>query len=140
MVTLPMNKEATQLSDPAFVGHTELIAGLCGLEDVTVMLASEQLTVTHVSTHVSLATAVQRVKKERICAILRLTCEAVGKLKQHPRIAVAGLNPHAGENGLFGDEETTEIRPAVEWAVPARHGLLPGRAPPALRRRGAEST
>jgi len=116
MVTLPMNKEATQLSDPAFVGHTELIAGLCGVQDVTIMLASEQLMVTHVSTHVSLATAIQRVKKERICAILRLTCQAVGKLIEHPRIAVAGLNPHAGENGLFGDEETTEIRPAVEWA------------------------
>ena len=116
LVTLPMNKQATQLSDPGFVGHTELIAGLCGVQEVTIMLASEQLIVTHISTHVSLLTAIQRVKKERICTILRLTCEALRKLKEHPRIAVAGLNPHAGENGLFGEEEINEIRPAVEWA------------------------
>ena len=116
MVTLPMNKEATQLSDAAFVGHTELIGALCGSADVTIMLASEQLIVTHVSTHVSLATAIARVKKERVCAILKLTSEAVRRLMPNPRIAVAGLNPHAGENGLFGREEIDEIRPAVEWA------------------------
>ena len=116
MVTLPMNKEATQLSDPRFVGHTELIGELCGVEDVTIMLASEQLIVTHVSTHVSLATAIARAKKERIATIIRLTVDAVRKLRPNPRIAVAGLNPHAGENGLFGDEEIREIRPAVEWA------------------------
>jgi 4-phospho-D-threonate 3-dehydrogenase / 4-phospho-D-erythronate 3-dehydrogenase len=116
VVTLPMNKEATQLSDPEFVGHTELIGGICGVKDVTIMLVSDQLIVTHVSTHVSLATAIERAKKERICTIIRLTCEAVRRLRENPRIAIAGLNPHAGENGLFGDEETKEIRPAVEWA------------------------
>jgi 4-hydroxythreonine-4-phosphate dehydrogenase len=116
IVTLPMNKEATQLSDPGFVGHTELIGNLCGVEDVTIMLASEQLIVTHVSTHVSLKEAIARAKKERICTILRMTSDAVCKLRPNPRIAVAGLNPHAGENGLFGDEEIREIRPAVEWA------------------------
>jgi 4-hydroxythreonine-4-phosphate dehydrogenase len=116
MVTLPMNKEATQLSDPQFVGHTELIGGLCGVADVTIMLASEQLIVTHVSTHVSLAEAIARVKQDRIRTILRLTVNAVAKLRPNPRIAVAGLNPHAGENGLFGKEEIQEIRPAVEWA------------------------
>ena len=116
MVTLPMNKEATQLSDPDFVGHTELIGRLCGSKDVTIMLASDQLIVTHVSTHVSLANAIARVKKERVSTIIGLTVEAVRKLRKNPRIAVAGLNPHAGENGLFGDEEIREIRPAVEWA------------------------
>jgi 4-hydroxythreonine-4-phosphate dehydrogenase len=116
IVTLPMNKEATQLSDPAFVGHTELIGGLCGVQDVTIMLASEQLIVTHVSTHCSLQEAIARAKKERIETILRMTSDAVCKLRPNPRIAVAGLNPHAGENGLFGDEEIREIRPAVEWA------------------------
>ena len=116
MVTLPMNKEATQLSDPRFTGHTELIGELCGARDVTIMLASDQLIVTHVSTHVSLATAIERTKKDRICTILRLTTDALRRLKKNPRIAVAGLNPHAGENGLFGDEEIREIRPAVEWA------------------------
>jgi 4-phospho-D-threonate 3-dehydrogenase / 4-phospho-D-erythronate 3-dehydrogenase len=116
MVTLPMNKEATQLTDPRFTGHTELIGELCGVTDVTIMLASEQLIVTHVSTHCSLAQAIERAKFGRICTILRMTSEALARLKPAPRIAVAGLNPHAGENGLFGDEEIREIRPAVEWA------------------------
>ncbi len=116
MVTLPMNKEATQLSDPEFVGHTELIGAVCGSPDVTIMLASEQLIVTHVSTHVSLRTAIERTKQDRIKKILRLTSDAVSRLKENPRIAVAGLNPHAGENGLFGREDIEEIRPAVEWA------------------------
>jgi 4-hydroxythreonine-4-phosphate dehydrogenase len=116
IVTLPMNKEATQLSDPHFTGHTELIGNLCGAKDVTIMLASDDLIVTHVSTHVSLATAISRVKKDRIATIIRMTCEAMKHLRRNPRIAVAGLNPHAGENGLFGDEEINEIRPAIELA------------------------
>ncbi len=116
MVTLPMNKEATQLSDPQFVGHTELIGSMCGVNDVTIMLASDQLIVTHVSTHCSLAEAIARAKRPRIQTILGMTCVAVSKLIKNPRIAVAGLNPHAGENGLFGREEIEEIKPAVEWA------------------------
>lgn len=116
MVTLPMNKEATQLSDPEFVGHTELIGGICGSEDVTIMLVSDQLIVTHVTTHVSLAEAIRRVKQPRVRRIIELTCAAVSRLKENPRIAVAGLNPHAGESGLFGREDIDEIAPAVEWA------------------------
>jgi 4-phospho-D-threonate 3-dehydrogenase / 4-phospho-D-erythronate 3-dehydrogenase len=116
MVTLPMNKEATQLSDATFTGHTELIGELCGSSDVTIMLVSDKLIVTHVSTHVSLAKAIARATKDRILKILELTAGAVGRLRENPRIAVAGLNPHAGENGLFGDEEIREIRPAVEAA------------------------
>jgi 4-hydroxythreonine-4-phosphate dehydrogenase len=116
VTTLPMNKEATQLSDASFVGHTELIAGVCGVQDVTIMLASEQLVVTHVSTHVSLREAIERVKKERISKIIQLTCDALLRFKPDARVAVAGLNPHAGEGGLFGHEEVEEIVPAVEWA------------------------
>jgi 4-phospho-D-threonate 3-dehydrogenase / 4-phospho-D-erythronate 3-dehydrogenase len=116
MVTLPMNKEATQLSDPVFCGHTELIGELCGVRDVTIMLASDQLIVTHVSTHMSLQNAIHAAKYDRIRTILKMTCDAVGRLMPNPRIAVAGLNPHAGENGLFGREEIEEIIPAVEWA------------------------
>jgi 4-hydroxythreonine-4-phosphate dehydrogenase len=116
MVTLPMNKEATQLTDSAFVGHTELIGNVCGVKDVTIMLASDDLIVTHVSTHTSLRNAIDQARKDRICTIIRLTNDALHGLMPHPRIAVAGLNPHAGENGLFGDEEINEIRPAVEWA------------------------
>lgn len=116
MVTLPMNKEATQLSDPKFTGHTELIGEVCGSPHVTIMLASEQLIVTHVSTHVSLQQAIALATRERIEAIISLTVDAVRRLKPNPRIAVAGLNPHAGENGLFGEEDRREIVPAVEWA------------------------
>ena len=116
MVTLPVNKEATQLTDPAFVGHTELIGAECGVEDVTIMLVSDQLIVTHVTTHCSMRQAIELIRQARIRTILRLTSEAVARLIDKPRIAVAGLNPHAGENGLFGDEEINEIRPAVEWA------------------------
>jgi len=118
MVTLPMNKEATRLSDPGFTGHTELIGKECGVKDVTIMLASDELIVSHVSTHVSLAAAIQLAKKERICAIIRLTVAAVDRLRENPRIAVAGLNPHAGENGLFGTEEMTEIQWARSQGMP----------------------
>ncbi len=129
MVTLPMNKEATQLSDPDFTGHTELIGALCGSKDVTIMLASDDLIVTHVSTHVSLAEAIRRVRRERVQTIIAMTCEAVKKLRDNPRVAIAGLNPHAGENGLFGDEEIREITPAVQWA--RDHGLpVEGPFPP----------
>ena len=116
VVTLPMNKEATQLTDPGFVGHTELIGAVCGVDDVTIMLASDQLIVTHVTTHCSLSDAIARTKQPRIRTILRLTSDAVTKLIPNARIAVAGLNPHAGEHGLFGREEIDEIEPAIEWA------------------------
>jgi 4-hydroxythreonine-4-phosphate dehydrogenase len=129
MVTLPMNKEATQMTDPGFVGHTELIGAVCGVEDVTIMLASDQLIVTHVTTHCSLAEAIARTKQPRIRTILKLTSDAVSRLIDNPRIAVAGLNPHAGEHGLFGREEIEEIRPAVEWAQ--RQGMpVDGPFPP----------
>jgi 4-hydroxythreonine-4-phosphate dehydrogenase len=115
-ITLPMNKEATCLTDPGFTGHTELIGSLCGVQDVTIMLASDDLIVTHVSTHVSLLNAIRSAKQPRIRTIIQLTVDAVRKLLPEPRIAVAGLNPHAGEHGLFGDEEINEIIPAVKWA------------------------
>ena len=116
LVTLPMNKEATQLTDAAFTGHTELVAALCGVEDAVLMLVSDPLIVTHVSTHVSIRQAIERVKRDRIEKVIRLTCDTVRRLRPNARIAVAGLNPHAGENGLFGTEELEQIVPAVEWA------------------------
>jgi 4-hydroxythreonine-4-phosphate dehydrogenase len=81
------------------------------------MLAADKLRVSHVSTHVPLRVAVDRVRPERILKVLRLTNEAVINLGiPKPKIAVAGLNPHAGENGLFGDEEQKYITPAIEEA------------------------
>ncbi|MFB3779558.1 MAG: 4-hydroxythreonine-4-phosphate dehydrogenase PdxA [Bryobacteraceae bacterium] len=114
--TLPMNKEATRLSDPEFTGHTELVASLCGVQDAVLMLASNGLIVTHVSTHVSLEEAIRRVKRERVQRVIELTWQAARRLRAGPRVAVAGLNPHAGENGLFGRQDMDEIAPAVAWA------------------------
>lgn len=113
VVTLPINKEATRLSTPDFTGHTELIAEMCGVPDVTIMLVSPKLIVTHVSTHCSLREAIERTKRARVLRIIELTCDAVSRLRRDPRVAVAGLNPHAGEHGSFGREEIEEIEPAV---------------------------
>jgi 4-hydroxythreonine-4-phosphate dehydrogenase len=113
MVTLPINKEATRLSSPDFTGHTELIAEMCGVPDVTIMLVSPKLIVTHVSTHCSLREAIERTRRARVLRIIELTCDAVARLRRNPRVAVAGLNPHAGEHGSFGREEIDEIEPAV---------------------------
>ena len=113
MVTLPVNKEAIRLTEPDFSGHTGYIADLCGITNYTMMLVSDKLIVTHVSTHVSLRKALDRVKKGRILDVIRLTNDAVVKLRPRARIAVAGLNPHAGEGGAFGREEIEEIEPAV---------------------------
>ncbi|HEX4949571.1 MAG TPA: 4-hydroxythreonine-4-phosphate dehydrogenase PdxA [Blastocatellia bacterium] len=116
IVTLPINKEATRLTAPNFSGHTEYIAELCGEENYTMMLASEQLIVTHVSTHISLRQALEQVTTEKVLNIIRLTHEAVARLRPRNKIAVAGLNPHAGENGSFGTEDLTEIKPAIDAA------------------------
>lgn len=122
IVTMPMNKEATQLTDPGFVGHTEFIAERCGAGSVTMMLTAEHpggsLAVTHVSTHCSLRQAIERVTPERVLEVIRLTDRALlGVLGAAPRIAVCGLNPHAGEHGLFGSEDAEHIAPAIEAAV-----------------------
>lgn len=114
IVTLPVNKEATRLSQPAFSGHTGLIAELCGNPEHTMMLISDKLIVTHVTTHVSMKEAVELITRDRTVKVIELTYEALKSLRPRQRVAVAGLNPHAGENGSFGDEELTEIGPAVE--------------------------
>jgi 4-phospho-D-threonate 3-dehydrogenase / 4-phospho-D-erythronate 3-dehydrogenase len=116
LVTMPMNKEATQLSDPDFVGHTELIAELCGASRVTMMLTNGALAVTHVSTHCALREAIERVRAERVLDVIALTDEALARFLDAPRVAVCGLNPHAGEHGLFGTEDQEHIVPAIAAA------------------------
>ncbi|HLF33518.1 MAG TPA: 4-hydroxythreonine-4-phosphate dehydrogenase PdxA [Cyclobacteriaceae bacterium] len=129
LVTLPVNKEAVRLSSPDFSGHTGYIAELCKSSNYTMMLVSKKLIVTHVSTHISLTEAISKVKSERICNVISMTHEALKKIRSSSRIAVAGLNPHAGEGGAFGQEEITEIRPAVEKA--RREGIdVAGPFPP----------
>ena len=117
VVTLPMNKEATRMSRPDFRGHTEFIAGLCGVEDFAMMLTVPELAVTHVSAHVSLREAIERVEPVRIRKTIDLTHAALSRFIERPRIAVCGLNPHAGEHGLFGTEDEDIVRPTVERAT-----------------------
>ncbi len=121
IVTMPMNKEATQLSDPGFVGHTELIASRCGTQRFSMMLVAGDLAVTHVSTHVSLSEAIRRVSVDRVGEVIELTHLTLVPFSERPRIAVCGLNPHAGEHGLFGDEDERHILPAIEAA--RRNGI-----------------
>ncbi len=116
-ITGPLNKEALNLAGYHYSGHTEIYAEFTGTSDYAMMLADEKLRVVHVSTHVSLREACDLVKKERVYTCIHIAqdaCEALGIEK--PRIAVAGLNPHAGENGMFGREEIEEIEPAIRMA------------------------
>lgn len=117
MVTGPINKEALNKAGYHYSGHTEILAELCEAKDVAMMLVAGQLRVSHVTTHVSLREACDLVKKERVLKVIQLTHDAMQQMGiVEPRIAVAGLNPHAGEGGLFGREEMEEIEPAIEEA------------------------
>ncbi len=117
VVTAPINKEALHAAGVPYAGHTEMLAALCAAKDVAMLLVSGKLWVSHVSTHVSLRQAVERVNVERIIRVIGLTHEALRRMGLGtPRIALAGLNPHAGEGGLFGNEEADIISPAAEAA------------------------
>ncbi|HVU36415.1 MAG TPA: 4-hydroxythreonine-4-phosphate dehydrogenase PdxA [Opitutaceae bacterium] len=130
IVTSAINKEALNQAGYHYDGHTGLLAELCHAPDATMMLAADKLRVSHVSTHVPLRVAIDRVQPQRILNVIRLTRDAVARLGiANPRIAVAGLNPHAGEHGLFGDEEERLIAPAIRSAQEqgiAASGPYPG--------------
>ena len=117
-VTNAFNKEAINGAGHHYSGHTEIYAELTGTEKYTMMLAHENIRVVHVSTHISLREACDRVKKARVLEVIRIANQACKDLGiVNPRIGVAGLNPHSGENGLFGDEEIKEIIPAIQEAI-----------------------
>jgi 4-hydroxythreonine-4-phosphate dehydrogenase len=117
IVTAPINKEAINLGGYHYAGPTELLADLTHATDVSMMLVSSKLRVLHVSTHVALSEAIARVKTARVLKVIRMADQACKMLGiRAPRVAVAGLNPHAGENGLFGNQEIDEIMPAIEAA------------------------
>ncbi len=117
IVTAPLNKEALNKAGYAYSGHTEILAHLCGVSDVVMMLAAGNLRIAHVTTHVSLRQACELVTKDRIMRVLELSNEVVKRMGiAEPRLVVAGLNPHAGEGGLFGNEEPAQILPAIESA------------------------
>lgn len=116
-VTNAISKEAINLAGHHYSGHTEIYAELTATKKYTMMLVYEELRVVHVSTHVSLREACDRVKRDRILEVIEIAnnaCIEMGILS--PVIGVAGLNPHCGENGLFGMEEQEEIIPAITEA------------------------
>ncbi len=115
IVTGPISKEAINLAGYAYSGHTDMLADLTGSRHTCMLLAHDKLRVAHVSTHVALAKVPSLVTPERINRVLDLTFEALRRFGiAAPRIAVAALNPHAGEGGLFGQEDATVIAPTVE--------------------------
>ena len=114
-VTAPLNKEALHKAGHNFDGHTEIYAHFTNTKQYAMLLADEFLRVIHVSTHVSLREACDRVKKPRIIEVTELIDDACHQFGiEHPHIGIAGLNPHASDGGLFGWEEEKEISPAVE--------------------------
>ena len=116
-VTAPINKESIHKAGHKFSGHTEIYAHFTNTAKFAMLLADDNLRVIHATTHVSLRKACDLCKKDRIFEVISLLNDACIQFGiANPRIAVAGLNPHAGENGLFGDEEINEIIPAIEKA------------------------
>ncbi len=114
-VTAPLNKEALHNAGHNFDGHTEIYAHYTHTKKYAMLLADEHLRVIHVSTHVPLRVACDRVKKDRIIEVTELIHDACKQFGiENPRIGIAGLNPHASDGGLFGWEEEKEIAPAVE--------------------------
>jgi 4-hydroxythreonine-4-phosphate dehydrogenase len=113
-VTGPIQKEALNLAGHHFSGHTEIYAHFTRTTRYAMLLVHKNMRVIHVSTHVSLRKACELVKKERILEVIALLNDACIQFGiSHPRMGVAGLNPHAGDNGLFGNEEQQEILPAI---------------------------
>lgn len=117
IATSPISKEALDLARLPSTGHTEILAMLTQTLYYTMMLTVDQFRVAHVSTHVSLVEACRLVSKERVLKTIRIFVDGLKSLGvTQPRIGVAGLNPHAGEGGLFGREEIESIIPAIQAA------------------------
>ncbi|MFN8007855.1 MAG: 4-hydroxythreonine-4-phosphate dehydrogenase PdxA [Terriglobia bacterium] len=117
MVTGPIHKEAAHQAGMKAPGHTEFLASLCGVDEVRMLLVVNHLRAMHLTTHLSLREALAFVKTARIVETIRYGAEALKRLHtDRRRMAVAGLNPHAGEQGMFGREEMEEITPAIQIA------------------------
>ncbi|MBM7691522.1 4-hydroxythreonine-4-phosphate dehydrogenase [Peribacillus deserti] len=116
--TAPLNKEALHKGGHIYPGHTEILAELTKTEDYSMMLSAPNLKVIHVTTHVGIIDAIKQITPSRVYKVITLAYETLRKAGyEKPRIAVCGINPHAGENGLFGNgEEEEKIIPAVEKA------------------------
>lgn len=117
IVTAPINKQALNLAGHKYDGHTGMLSALTGYPPTYMLLSSERLSVIHVSTHVSLRTAIDRATPDRIYETIRAGhAHLLRMAPAEPRLAVASINPHGGEGGLFGDEDDVMVRPAVERA------------------------
>jgi 4-hydroxythreonine-4-phosphate dehydrogenase len=117
VVTAPINKEALRLAGFRYPGHTEILADFSETKDFAMMLMNDDLRVILVTIHVSLREAIEQVTLERELMTIRLAHQAMIQLGiARPRIAVAGLNPHGGEHGLFGSEDEAIIKPAIQQA------------------------
>ena len=115
VVTGPICKEAIQSAGHNYAGHTEIFAAYTSTKNYAMLLFDKKLSVIHVSTHIPMADAVSTLSQGRIEEVIQLAEDSMKKILNHsPRIAVAGINPHAGENGLFGKQEIEIIKPAVE--------------------------
>lgn len=117
VITAPISKESINMAGHPYSGHTEIFAEYTGTKDYAMLLASENLRVIHVTTHCSLMEACRLIREERVKKVIQLAdmgCRMLGI--EHPRIAVAGLNPHCSEDGLFGTEEESELIPAIAEA------------------------
>jgi 4-hydroxythreonine-4-phosphate dehydrogenase len=114
IVTAPVNKEAFRLAGLPWSGHTDLLAHLTGARNVAMMFHSEALRVVLATIHIALADVPRALTREALATTIDLTARELPRFGvERPRIAVAGLNPHAGEHGLFGTEEQTAIAPAI---------------------------
>jgi len=117
LVTAPIHKEALAAAGIPYPGHTEMLAALAGVAEVRMMLANDELRTVLVTVHMALRDAILAVTTARVFQTIQMTCDALQRAGiAAPRIAVAGLNPHAGEGGLFGREEIDQIEPAIRQA------------------------
>ena len=117
IATTTINKEALKAADIHYIGHTEIIGGLLGVEDPMTMFQVQNLRVFFLSRHLSLKGAIEYVTKDHVYRYIKRANQGMKNLGiEKPRLVIAGLNPHSGEHGLFGWEEVDEIMPAVEMA------------------------
>lgn len=125
VVTCPINKKAMHMAGFHYNGHTELIAERTGTKDFVMMLAGDRLRVSLVTIHIPLIRVSNSISTDNIIKTIRITGKGLYERFgiDSPRIAVAGLNPHAGENGIFGDEEECIIRPALEISAKEGHDV-----------------
>ncbi|MBN3080660.1 D-threonate 4-phosphate dehydrogenase [Pectobacterium polaris] len=130
IATAPLNKEALHSAGHLYPGHTELLAKLTNSRDYAMVLYTDKLKVIHVSTHIALRKFLDTLNRDRVETVIDMADVFLKRVGfTHPRIAVAGVNPHAGENGLFGDEEITIVSPSVE-AMKAKGIDVYGPCPP----------